>query len=101
METKTDKTIATEIARQLGNKAMCMLGAKNFSCTNNMFCFKIGKNCKRVNYIKITLNGLDLYDMEFIRIHGAKMTKLAKHTDIYADMMHQIIETETGMYTSL
>jgi hypothetical protein len=98
---KTDKTVATEIAQQLGNGALCMLGASNLGCTDNRLCFKIGRNCKGVTHIKITLNSLDLYDMEFLRIRGPKITVLAEHNNIYNDMMHSIIEAETGLNTSL
>lgn len=101
METKTDKTVAKEIARQLGNGTLCMLGASNLGCTDYRLSFKIGRNCKGVTHITIELNGLDLYDMQFIRIYGAKMTVKAEHNNVYDDMMHSIIEAETGMRTSL
>ena len=101
MKTITNKTVATEIVKQLGNKALCMLGAKQFSCTDNALVFRIGGNCKRVNCIKITLNGLDQYDMEFIRIWGIKLSTLAEHENVHVDSMHGVIESETGMRTSL
>ena len=101
METQTDKTVAMEIYRQLGHKARYMLGAKNFACTENRLVFRIGRNCKGVNCITIELNGLDLYDMQFIKIRGADLKVLAEHNNVYADMMHSIIESETGMNTSL
>lgn len=101
METKTDKRVAEEIYRQLGHKARYMIGAKNFSCTDSLLGFRIGRNCKGVNYITIELNGLDLYNMKFSKIYGTKITTLAEHNNIYADMMHDIIESETGMRTSL
>lgn len=101
METKTDKTVAIKIFRQLGQKARAMLGAKNFSCSANKLTFRIGGNCKKVNCITIELNALDLYDVQFIKIRGGNMTVLAECNNVYADMMHSIIETETGMQTSL
>jgi hypothetical protein len=101
METKTDTTVATEIYKQLGRKARYMLGGKNFTANPSALVFKIGKNCMNVNWIRITLNGLDLYDIEFIKIHGSKITVKSRENNVYADMMHGIIEAGTGMRTSL
>lgn len=97
----TDKTVAETICKQIGRGALFMLGAKNFGCTDSTLTFKIGRNCKGVNHIKITLNGLDLYDMQFIKIRAHKITVLSEQNNIYDDMMHGIIESETGMRTSL
>lgn len=96
----TDLTIANEIKRQLGNKASMMMGAKNFVGDTNSLQFRIGRNSKSVNFIKITLTPADLYDIEFGRIHGMNYTVKASSEGIYSDMMHSIIENETGMYLS-
>lgn len=99
---KTEKyAIASEIIRQLGNKAICMIGARNFSATENSVVFKIGKNDKKVTHIKIALNGLDLYDITYIRCWGVNIKTMAESNNIYADMMHTDIEENTGMRTSL
>jgi hypothetical protein len=70
MDTKTLRTfadggvIASNIIMQLGgfSRLQVMLGAYNFVDLKNGLSFKI-KNPK-ANYIKITLNGKDLYDIE-------------------------------------
>lgn len=93
--------IANEIARQIGNKAFTMLGAKNISGDENSITFKIGGNVKKVTHIKIRLNGLDLYDMIFYNVRKAVIKTLSEFSNIYADQMHSLIESETGMDTSL
>lgn len=85
---------------QLGHKALCMLGAKNLMNVGNGLSLRI-RGSKAANYIKITLNAMDTYDMEFGKIRGLNCKVVATHTGIYCDMMHKLIETETGLYTSL
>lgn len=92
--------IAETIQAQLGHKALYMLGAKNFATNGNDLCFRI-RGSKAVNYIKITLTPADLYDMEFGKIWGHNYKVVETCEGVYADMMHQLIETNTGLYTSL
>lgn len=93
-------SIAATIGDQIGHKALYMLGAKNLVNHGDALSFRI-RGSKAVNYIKITLNGMDLYDMEFGKIWGDKYTVKATHNDVYNDMLHSLIEKETGLYTSL
>ncbi len=93
-------SIATTIRDQIGGKALFLLGAKNLVDCGDALSFRI-RGSKAVNYIKITPNGMDLYDMEFGKVWGSKYTVKATHNDVYNDMMHSLIEKETGLYTSL
>lgn len=100
----TDMTTANEIARQIGNRAFTMLGAKNLVGDEKSLTFKIGRNAKRVTHIKVTLTPADLYDVEFIKVGrapGYKVETLAKTEGAFFDMLHELIETHTGMATSL
>jgi hypothetical protein len=94
--------VAKIIQEQIGGKTFYMLGAKNLMShgDENALSFRI-RGSKAVNYIKISLNGKDLYDMEFGKIHGMNYKVKATHNDVYADMMHGLIESETGLYTKL
>ena len=98
--TTINMEIATTIKNQIGNKALFMLGAKNLCATDRGFSLRI-RGSKKVNYIKITLNGMDLYDMEFGKVHGANYKVVATEDGIYNDMLHSLIEKNTGLYTSL
>ena len=94
-------TIANTIKDQIGPKALYMIGAKNLMGFENGLGFKIGRNNKKVNFVKITLNGLDLYDTEYGWYHGYKYTVRATENNLYFDMLHKSIESNTGLYTSL
>jgi hypothetical protein len=93
--------IAQTIANQLGHKTLFMIGAKNIMAGKDYLQMKLGRKSGNWNSLKIALNGLDLYDMTFYKIR--KLTVTAKKTvdNIYCDQLCDIIETETGLRTSL
>jgi len=100
------KAIAGEILNQLGgNKFRAMTGAKDFYAHDSGLGFRLpggGGFCRNgINFIKITLTSLDLYNMEFKRIRGTKITDVAKHDGIYNDMLQGIFTKETGLDTYL
>ena len=61
-------SVAKTILEQLGgNKFRMMTGAKNFVGYENGVSMKIGRNSSNSNYLKITLNSMDTYDMKFCK----------------------------------
>lgn len=97
---------ANIIFKQLGgtNRLAAMVGAKNFTFSSDDYyaAFKwVAKSKNKANYIKIKLNGKDLYDVEFGRVYGTKYTVKSTHIDVYADQLVKLFETETGLYLSL
>ena len=95
--------VANEIYRQLGgNKFAVMTGAKNFIDLENGIRMKIGRNKTNHNWMEVTLNSLDLYDVAF-----AKLTKLGErkslkeYKNVYNDSLVELFERHTGMYTKL
>ena len=111
-------TIAQTILDQLGgNKFIAMTGASNFTADGNTLRMKFGKNKSGANYLKITLNGLDAYDMEFIRYQKAKtkvdaankavsytpdkLTVVKSLDGVYFDQLQEIFTGVTGMETHL
>ncbi len=82
---------------------MFMLGAKNFtmSADKQELCFMI-RGCPKINCIRIRLTPNDLYNISFEKV-GLKIgiRKVKSYADVYNDMLHEIIETETGLRTSL
>lgn len=58
-----------------------------------------------VTHVRITLEPSDTYKVEFLRVrsHGPAhaTTVLADFDGVYADMLHSIIETNTGLHLSL
>ncbi len=93
--------IANTIKNQIGTKALYMIGAKNLLGLESGLSFKIGRNSKRVNYVKIILNGLDLYNIEYGWVTVKKYTVKSTEENIYFDGLHGSIERNTGLYTSL
>ena len=92
--------IANTILQQMGGmrRIIMFTGEKNFVALPNGVSFRIGN--RSINYVKITLNGKDLYDMEFALLRGGKMTNKKEFNDIYNDQLKPIFEKATGMYLS-
>ena len=96
-------SVATTILNQLGgNKFRVMTGAKNFMEHGNALSMRIGRNSSNSNYLKITLNDSDLYDVRFSKVTKMGEEKSVREfNDVYNDMLVEIFESHTGMYTSL
>ena len=96
-------SVANEIYRTLGgHKFVVMTGAKNFIDLKNGIRMKIGRNKTNSNYLKITLNMMDLYDVRFSRVSpmGGERS-VTEYNNIYNDSLVEVFEKHTGMYTSL
>ena len=96
-------SVARTILEQLGgNKFAVMTGAKNFIDTGDGLSMKIGRNKTSSNYLKITLNMMDLYDIRFSRVSpmGGERS-VTEYNNVYNDSLVDVFEKHTGMYTSL
>ena len=98
-----DMRVAEEILRQLGgNRFRVMTGAKNFAGTDNSLRMRIGRNKTNANYMEVTLNSLDLYDVTFAKVTKmGEMKSVREYNGVYNDMLVSLFESHTGMYTSL
>ena len=94
-------SIAKTIAEQIGNRAFMMIGGKNLLAHDDGLSFKIGRNSKSVNYVKVTLTSADLYDITFSWVNKNGIKERSREDGIYWDMLRGAIERNTGMYTSL
>ena len=95
--------VAETILKQLGgNQFRMMTGAKNLGATEDSLSMRLGRNSSNSNYLKITLNSIDLYDMEFCKLTkmGEKKS-VTEYNNVYNDMMTDQFTAHTGMYTSL
>ena len=103
VETKTDLTVATEILKQLGGRHfIAMTGCKNLFAENNGLKMKLGRNTSGAQYLFITLNGLDLYDMQFLSIKKDGQRIIRKEcNNLYFDMLQTTFTEVTGLYTHL
>lgn len=108
--------IARTILDQMGGKhrIVAMTGAKHFTRGKNWVSFQFPNRMRsKPNYVKITLNGRDLYDIEFgrvgnksedyggIKIKSPVYKKLLTKKDYYFDMLIDLFEKTTGLYLRL
>jgi hypothetical protein len=102
MITENKNQIAKTILNQLGgNKFVVMTGAKNLGAGENYLSFKVMRNASKATHIKITLNAMDTYDIEFIRCRKFEAKTLKTVEGIYAEDLQSIFTRETGLNTSL
>ncbi len=98
------RQVAQTILDQMGGtrRIAMMIGAKNFMSLNEKMggvSFKFPRpQSGAPNYVKIVLNGKDLYDIEVGSIHSTKYKKLKSFRDIYAENLVRTFEKNTGLY---
>tara|TARA_B100001173_G_C15805950_1_gene469778 strand:+ start:11 stop:340 length:330 start_codon:yes stop_codon:yes gene_type:complete len=99
---RMDRKKAAIILKQIGgNRFIAMTGAKGFTFSDKYMSFKIGRNSKGINFVRIGHNAMDTYDMEFgfVSVRGIKVKKKVK--GVYADMLGTMFKKYTGMNVSL
>jgi hypothetical protein len=96
---------AEEVLQQLGGrKFITMTGAKNFvkNDPKKQITFKIGGGAKGgINYVRITLTSMDLYNIEFLKARGTDLKVVAMEKGVYNDQLQQMFTKHTGMHTRL
>ena len=92
--------VAKVIQSQIGHKAFMMLGAKDLMAVEQGLQFKI-RGSSKANVVRITLEPSDTYKIEFVKSRGMNFKTVAQYEGVYVDMLHSLIEKETGLYTSL
>ena len=94
--------VANTIVQQLGGsrKLQMFIGLKQILTASNAvtLVFPKPKHRGAVNRVRITLNGMDLYDMEFIRTHGRSVKVVKEFNDVYAEDIKDRFEEGTGLY---
>ena len=107
MYANKDKYESGDVARIIweqlgGNKFRMMTGAKNLLNLGDGIAMKLGRNSSNSNYLKITLNSMDTYDMEFAKLTKmGEMKSVTEYNNIYCDMLTDQFTAHTGMYTKL
>lgn len=105
-------TTANTIYNQLGGRRfLVMTGSKPLIAKENGIVFKLTRNKSGANELKITLNDLDLYDVEFSSHHYPTLDKktwewrpekkkiIKEFKDIYCDQLEELFVEITGLYT--
>lgn len=98
-------TVANTIISQLGTstgRLAAMLGARSFVGSADSVQFKFAAKARNgANTVRIVLDPSDTYTVEFWTVRGAKMVKRAEFSNVYADGLRALFESETGLYVSL
>jgi len=107
-------TVAETILDQLGgNKFITMTGSKNFIAEDYALSMKLAKNKSAANHLRIYLNGLDLYEMEFSKVTFPKFNlktgkmrngenkEIVKYNGVMFDQLQSLFTSVTGLDTHL
>ena len=92
------------IIKQLGgSKFIAMTGAKDFvkDDKKQLITFKIGRNSKSINYVRIKLNSIDTYNMDFLMIRAGKITVKSRAEGVFNEQLESVFNQHTGMNTLL
>lgn len=98
----TNMQIAQTILDQLGGRAfVAMTGAKNFIAGESQLMFQIPKAAKGVNKVRVILMPNDTYKVEFAKVAKLDYKVIKTVENVYCDMLQDVFEENTGLYTSL
>ena len=93
---------AIVIMNQLGGNLFCtMIGVKKIMAVENGVIFNVTTNKLKCNYVQVTLNGSDLYDIQYLSIRAGKRTVKHEDNNVYAEDMIELFEQNTGLYAYL
>ena len=95
---KVAQTILTQLG---GNRFIAMTGSKQFIAGENFLRMRLSRNKSGANMLKINLNSLDTYDLEFIKVTKNDFKIVKTIHGVYNDMLQEIFTSETGLYTKL
>lgn len=96
----TAQNIGQTIADQIGGRAFMMLGAKDLMTFESGLQFSI-RGSKQASKIRITLDPSDTYTVAFYAGRGLSIREVASVSMVYSDQLRAVIESKTGLYTSL
>lgn len=111
----TNKEIAATILEQLGgNRFIAFTGSKDFIATEDGgLLMTLARNASRANRLRITLTGMDDYNMEFIRhtpwhysTRGGQFREYPEKTEtvkrfdhVFCDQLQELFTDVTHLYT--
>ncbi len=101
---KPEIAVASVILEQLGGRRfLAMTGAKHLLAHPSALSFRLPSNfAKRgINYIRIELNGMDLYDVTCSRVRGMETIHEEKMLNVDCEQLRTVFTDVTGLATSL
>ena len=83
------------------------MGVEDGSVGHSMVAFLESRRAPKApktnaNFMEVSLNSLDLYDITFAKLTKmGEMKSVKTYDNVYNDMLVRIFESHTGMYTTL
>ena len=98
-----NQEVAQTILQQLGGQRfIVMTGVKNLSSSPSSLTMKLPRCGTKAQWLRISLNSKDLYDLEFVRLTKTYEREVVKeYNDVYCDQLQELFTKETKLYTSL
>lgn len=99
---QASNVVAEAIIKQLGgiNRLSAMLGANNFIGHKDGVSFKF-KGSTKMNYVKISVNSKDLYDLDFKKLVGMNSKDIATEKNINVEILRKTFTQITGLDLSI
>lgn len=90
--------VARTIISQMGGgkRLKAMIGARNFAGGDNYVTFHFSGS-KIANRIRVTLDPSDTYTVEFFKLRGHVLSKIAEHDMIYCDQLIDLFMSTTKL----
>src|SRR5690554_3116224 len=92
-------SVADIIISQLGRSTFVLMGTNKIVKTENGILFDVGNSPLKVRWVEVELDRT--FDLYTVRVSNNRRREIGNTTSIYADMLHDVIERVTGLYTTL
>ena len=96
--------VSNTILAQLGggNRVAAMIGVKRFGTSGNDLSIRFTARAKdKINYVRIVLDPSDTYTVIFSRVNKNGSTVVDTCSDVYCDVLREVIERRTGLYLTM
>lgn len=82
--------------KTIDSMALWAWGAKDMVALDNGLQFKSSGMVKWKGIVSVTLNGRDLYDIDFGRVRKFEYKSIKKVNDVFVEDLVNVIETQVG-----
>lgn len=99
----THQVPQTILAQLGGSRFIAMTGAKSFVGGERTLSFHLPSKITKHNAkaMRITLNDMDLYDLELLKMRKFEVTLVDKNQNIHVEDLRKTFTEMTGLDTSL
>ncbi len=101
---KPEIAVAAVILEQLGGRRfLAMTGAKHLLAHPSALSFRLPSSFarKRINFVRIELNVMDLYNITFSCVRGTEIVHEEQLRNVDCEQLRGVFTSTTGLETSL